>query len=161
MTGLRRSAGLLLFRRKSQLEVLLVHPGGPFWAKRDVGVWSIPKGEYPESEHPLTAARREVQEETGFTPDGDFLPLGEVKQAGGKRVTAWAVECDFDAAAIRSNTFQLEWPPKSGKFREFPEIDRAAWLSLAEAQKKIMPTQAAFLARLAELLGLPFGAATP
>jgi len=115
--------------------------------------WFIPKGEYPDTEDPLAAACREVEEETGFVaPAANFLPLGEIKQPGGKRVIAWALECDFDAAATRSNTFSLEWPPKSGKFKEFPEVDRARWFSLGEAGKKILAAQTPFLERLAASL---------
>ena len=150
----KRSAGLLLFRRTSSLEVFLVHPGGPFWSKKDDGAWTVPKGEYGESEDPLAAARREFEEETGFTRDGNFLPLGEVKQTGGKIVVAWALEGDIDPGQVRSNTFSLEWPPKSGKIREFPEVDRACWFSPAEARRKILPAQTPFLVRLAEHLAL-------
>ena len=150
----KRSAGLLLYRRTNSLEVLLVHPGGPFWSKKDDGAWTVPKGEYAESEEPLAAARREFEEETGVAVNGDFLPLGEVKQPGGKIVTAWAVEADLDPGQVHSNTFPLEWPLKSGKIREFPEIDRAAWLSPAEARQKILPAQTPFLARLGARLGL-------
>ncbi len=146
----KRSAGLLLYRRNNGLEVFLVHPGGPFWAKKDDGAWTIPKGEYTGSEDPLAAARRELREETGFSVDGDFVPLGEVKQAGGKIVTAWAIEADCDASRIHSNTFPLEWPPKSGKIREFPEVDRAAWFHLADARTKILQSQTPFLDRLAD-----------
>ena len=118
------SAGLLMFRRRENaVEVFLVHPGGPYWSKKDAGAWTIPKGEYEEPEDPLEAAKREFEEETGIAPRGDFLPLGQIRQAGGKLVTAWAFEADCDASAIRSNTFSLEWPPRSGKMREFPEVD--------------------------------------
>jgi predicted NUDIX family NTP pyrophosphohydrolase len=148
----KRSAGLLLFRRKPELEVFLVHPGGPFWAKKDLGAWSIPKGEYEAGEDPLAAARREFLEETGFAIEGAFVPLGEVKQAGGKVVSAWAIEKDLDAASIRSNLFSMEWPPRSGKSKEFPEVDRAAWHSPAAAMEKLNPAQAAFVTRLQEKL---------
>ncbi len=131
--------------------MLLVHPGGPFWAKKDAGSWSIPKGEYIEGEDPLAAARREFAEETGIALDGEFVPLGEVKQAGAKLVAAWALEGDLDAAAIRSNTFRLEWPPKSGRMREFPEIDAAAWLSIDAARGKLLKGQLDFLDRLIRL----------
>src|SRR5262245_19348553 len=117
------SAGLLLFRRKPELEVFLVHPGGPFWSGKDAGAWSIPKGEYTGSEEPLTAARREFEEETGLRPEGRFISLGEVRQSGGKFVCAWAIEGDCDAAAIHSNLFPMEWPPRSGSMQEFPELD--------------------------------------
>ena len=147
------SAGLLLFRRTSpQIEVFLVHPGGPFWARKDEGAWSLPKGEYAGGEHPLDAARREFQEETGFDLDGDFLPLGEVRQSGGKLVTAWALEGDIDPSSVRSNTFSLEWPPKSGRTQEFPEVDRAAWFSLPAARAKLLKGQVPFLDRLEQRL---------
>lgn len=149
----KQSAGLLLFRRRDDaLEVFLVHPGGPFWAKKDAGAWSIPKGEYENDEDPLTAARREFAEETGFEPEGDAIPVGEIKQAGGKLVKAWAMEGDCDAVQIKSNTFSMEWPPKSGKMREFPEIDRAGWFTLDEARLKLLPAQAEFINRLAALI---------
>jgi len=136
------------------VEVFLVHPGGPFWARKDAGAWSIPKGEYlAESEDALDAARREFEEETGTLPRGEFAGLGSVKQPGGKVVAAWAFEGDADPAAIRSNTFTLEWPPKSGKQREFPEVDRAGWFPLHAAAEKILKGQLGFLQRLAELLG--------
>lgn len=148
-----QSAGILAFRRRPDgLEVLLAHPGGPFWRAKDAGAWSIPKGEIDPKEEPLAAAVREFQEETDCVLAGDFLPLGEVKQAAGKVVIAFAVEADIDAGAIRSNSFAMEWPPKSGQMREFPEIDRAAWFDLATARAKINPTQAAFLERLEKVL---------
>jgi predicted NUDIX family NTP pyrophosphohydrolase len=149
----RRSAGLLLYRfGNSGLEVFLVHPGGPFWARKDAGAWSIPKGEYPESEDALAAAKREFEEETGMAVEGNFLPLGEVKQAGGKIVAAWALEGDLDPASIRSNVFQMEWPPKSGSMREFPEVDAGGWFSMEAAQGKLLKGQLPFLSRLAERL---------
>jgi predicted NUDIX family NTP pyrophosphohydrolase len=138
-------------RSESGLEVLLVHPGGPFWAKKDLGAWSIPKGEYSEAEEALAVAVREFEEETGLRPQGDFQPLGELVQPGRKIVTAWAVEGDFDIATLTSNLFELEWPPKSGRRTSFPEVDRAEWFSLNEARKKILPGQQEFLARLVEL----------
>lgn len=144
----KQSAAILLFRRTHRIEVFLVHPGGPFWARKDAGAWSLPKGEYTDAEQPLEAARREFQEETGFPVEGEFVPLGEVRQAGGKIVTAWAVEGDIDASAIQSNTFEMEWPPKSGKLRSFPEVDRAGWFSLDAAREKLNLAQAAFLDRL-------------
>ena len=145
----RKSAGLLLYRRRAdRLEVFLVHPGGPFWARKDEGAWSIPKGEYEDGEEPLAAAKREVSEETGLNVAGDFVALGEVKQAGGKRVTAWAIETDFDPASLRSNTFSVEWPPRSGKVREFPEVDRADWFPIAAARRKLLAAQVAFIDRL-------------
>src|SRR5712691_6750121 len=150
----KRSAGLLMYRRAGpEISVLLVHPGGPFWAKKDLGAWSIPKGEYADGEDPLAVARREFEEETGARPPGEFRPLGEVKQAGGKRVSAWAVEGDFDPGRLVSNTFELEWPPRSGRKQRFAEVDRADWFSLAEAREKILPGQRAFIDRLEELLG--------
>lgn len=150
----RRSAGLLFFRRTgASFEVLLVHPGGPFWARRDAGAWSIPKGEVDDGEDALAAAEREVAEELGIAPPpGVRLALGEVVQRGGKRVTAWATEADIDVAAVRSNTFEMEWPPRSGARRTFPEVDRAAWLAPAEARTRILPSQAPFLDRLAALV---------
>ena len=149
----KTSAGLLMYRRRpGGVEVFLVHPGGPFWAKKDAGAWSIPKGEYLAGDDPLEAARREFAEETGFAPEGDFVELGAVRQGGGKVVTAWAVEGDCDPEAIRSNTFTLEWPPRSGKQREFPEVDRAAWFAPRAAEEKILAGQRPFLQRLSELL---------
>ena len=149
----RTSAGLLLYRRTSGgVEVFLVHPGGPFWAKKDAGAWSIPKGEYVPGEDPLDAARREFAEETGIVPDGELVDLGVVKQAGGKIVTAWAFEGDCDADAIRSNTFAMEWPPRSGRQQEFPEVDRAGWFDLGTAEEKILKGQLDFIRRLGEIL---------
>jgi predicted NUDIX family NTP pyrophosphohydrolase len=131
-----------MFRwRGGQLEVLLVHPGGPFWGRKDEGAWTIPKGEIGEGEDPLVAARREVAEETGAEPEGTFLPLTPVRQAGGKIVQAWAVESDLDPTDIKSNTFEIEWPPCSGQRRTFPEIDRAAWLTIPAARTKILRGQ--------------------
>jgi predicted NUDIX family NTP pyrophosphohydrolase len=146
-----RSAGILLHRRRGErLEVLLVHPGGPFWARRDEGAWSIPKGEYSGEEDPLRAARREFEEELGSPPpDGPAQDLGEIRQKGGKLVRAWAVPGDLDAEAIVSNTFELEWPPRSGKVIEVPEVDRAAWFALEEARTRINPAQLELLDRLA------------
>jgi predicted NUDIX family NTP pyrophosphohydrolase len=145
-----KSAGLLLYRRRQgRIEVLLGHMGGPFWARKDERGWSIPKGEHPETEDALTAARREFAEETGTRPpDGPTLDLGEVRQSGGKRVTAWAVEGDLDPAAVRSNTFLLEWPPRSGRRQEFPEIDRAGWFDLDTARRKIVKGQVTLVDRL-------------
>jgi predicted NUDIX family NTP pyrophosphohydrolase len=147
------SAGLLLFKRvDDETQVFLVHPGGPFWKNKDDGAWSIPKGEYSEGEDPLTVAKREYEEELGATaPQGEYLSLGEVRQAGGKIVTAWAIEGDFDPARLKSNTFEIEWPPKSGKRASFPEVDRGAWFSLAEAEAKILAGQRPFLERLKKL----------
>jgi predicted NUDIX family NTP pyrophosphohydrolase len=145
----RQSAGLLLYRAGPRgLEVFLVHPGGPFWTKKDEGAWSIPKGEFDDLEDPLAAARREFEEETGFTPRGEPTPLEPLRQAGGKRVQAWALQQDVDPARLRSNTFSMEWPPKSGKYREFPEVDRGEWFSLEEAGRKILKGQAGFLVQL-------------
>jgi len=149
----RRSAGLLVYRlRDGAVEVFLVHPGGPFWRNRDDGAWSLPKGEYAEDEDPLAAAVREFGEETGMTITGEFQPLQPVRQAGGKSVTAWAIAGDFDAGAIRSNSFTMEWPPKSGSMRAFPEVDRAAWFSLDQAQSKLLAGQRPLLDELAALV---------
>ena len=150
-----RSAGLLLYRMAGgALEVLLVHPGGPFWAKKDLGAWSIPKGEYGDGEDPRACALREFEEELGSPAPGEALvELGEVTQRNRKVVTAWALEGDLDAGAIHSNTFELEWPPRSGRMQAFPEVDRAAWFSVADARERVNPAQAAFLDRLAERLG--------
>lgn len=150
----KTSAGLLLFRETSgRLEVLLVHPGGPFWSRKDEGAWSIPKGEFEKGEDPLAAARREFEEETGASASGEAIPLGQIRQSGGKAVQAWAVRGDFDPALLRSNTFLLEWPPKSGRMQEFPEVDRAGWFPVPVAKGKILKSQAAFLDRLQERLG--------
>jgi len=151
----KRSAGLLLYRRaRSGLEVLLVHPGGPFWAKKDRGAWSIPKGEYLDGEDPLVAARREFQEETGFTAAANYVELGSVQQASGKVVSVWAVEGDCDPALLVSNLCQIEWPPHSGRTIEIPEVDRGAWLLLEEAKGRVNPAQQPFLDRLAAKLAL-------
>lgn len=150
----KQSAGLLMYRNAgSAMEVLLVHPGGPFWKKKDLGAWSIPKGEYADEEAPLAAALREFEEETGIRPQGPFLPLGQIRQAGGKLVTAWAFAGDCDAAAIRSNTFTMEWPRGSGRVLEFPEVDRAEWFSREMARQKILPSQATLLEKLTVALG--------
>jgi predicted NUDIX family NTP pyrophosphohydrolase len=147
------SAGLLLYRSSPRgLEVLLVHPGGPFWARRDLGAWSIPKGEVDPGEDLLAAARREFHEETGFVAEGSAVPLGQVRQTGGKLVHAWAVEGDLDPAQLRSNTFEVPWPRGSGRTRVFPEVDRAGWFDLAEARRRILPAQAAFLDALSAAL---------
>src|SRR5262245_55279201 len=138
----KTSAGLLLYRKKSHvLEVFLVHPGGPFFVKKDIGAWSIPKGEIEEGEDALAAARREFGEETGFRIEGEFLPLAPITQKSGKIVKAWAVSGDCDPAQMKSNTFTLEWPPRSGRMQEFPEVDRAGWFGLGEAKQKINPAQ--------------------
>jgi predicted NUDIX family NTP pyrophosphohydrolase len=146
----RRSAGIALYRRSEPgLEILLVHPGGPLWARRDAGVWSIPKGEYEDGEDPAAAARREFAEELGSpVPEGELIDLGEVKQRSGKLVRAWALGGDLDATTITSNTFALEWPPRSGRTREFPEVDRAEWFTLEEARERINPAQVPLLDRL-------------
>jgi len=151
----KRSAGLLLFKRDDgELRVFLVHPGGPFWKKRDQGSWSIPKGEYLDGEEARAVALREFEEETGIAPPaGELIALGEVRQAGGKIVTAWALDGDIDAEKIVSNTFEMIWPPKSGKTQIFPEIDRAGWFTLAEARDKILDGQRPFLERLAVARG--------
>jgi predicted NUDIX family NTP pyrophosphohydrolase len=149
----KRSAGLLMYRRNNRrLEVFLVHPGGPFWAKKDLGAWSIAKGEYAEGELPLEAARREFEEETGFVATGDFLELGTVQQAGGKVVSAWAFEGDCDPGKLISNRCEIEWPPRSGRQIEIPEVDRASWFSIAEAKERILKSQVPFLERLCSLL---------
>jgi predicted NUDIX family NTP pyrophosphohydrolase len=149
----KRSAGLLMYRwRNGQLEVFLVHPGGPFWAKKDLGAWSISKGEYIEGELPLDAAKREFQEETGFAAQGTFLELGAVQQAGGKVVSAWAFEGDCDPGGLVSNRCQVEWPPRSGRMIEIAEVDRGGWFSLAAARERILKSQAPFLDRLSLML---------
>jgi len=148
----KRSAGILMYRRGAQgLEVLLVHPGGPFWARKDLGAWSIPKGEYSEGDEPLVTAMREFEEETGTALHGELRPLGELTQPGRKIVTAFAVEGDFDPATLKSNTFELEWPPKSGRKATFPEVDRAEWFSLDMAREKILSGQREFITRLLEI----------
>jgi predicted NUDIX family NTP pyrophosphohydrolase len=146
----RQSAGVVMFRRKaSGLEVLLVHPGGPFWAKKDQGAWSIPKGEFGPDEEPAAAARREFIEETGVDPGADLLPLAVIPQSRAKTVHAFAVEGDVDPAAIQSNVFEMEWPPRSGRRQAFPEIDRAQWFALDEARQRIVAGQRPILDALA------------
>jgi predicted NUDIX family NTP pyrophosphohydrolase len=147
---LKRSAGIVLHRvRAGAREVLLVHPGGPFWAKKDAGAWSIPKGEYGDDEDPRACAAREFEEELGTPlPDGELTDLGTVKLKSGKEIVAFAVTGDLDAEGIRSNAFTLEWPPRSGRMQEFPEVDRAGWFGLDEAREKLNPAQAALLDRL-------------
>ena len=148
----KRSAGILMFRkRQGDLEVFLVHPGGPFWVKKDLGAWTIPKGEYAEDEQPLSAALREFQEETGFPISGPFHELGTIRQASGKLVSAWAVEGDCDPAKLVSNFCQIEWPPRSRRLLKVPEIDRGAWYSIAEARKRILITQTPLLDSLVRL----------
>jgi predicted NUDIX family NTP pyrophosphohydrolase len=151
----RRSAGILLYRRCGDaLELLLVHPGGPLWARRDAGAWSIPKGEYGDGEDPEAVALRELEEETGHRLDGaELVALGEVRQRGGKLVAAWAAPGDLDPAAITSNTFTLEWPPRSGTLREFPEVDRAGWFDPAAAREKLLAAQVPLVDRLLAALG--------
>jgi predicted NUDIX family NTP pyrophosphohydrolase len=145
----RRSAGLLCYRRVSgSLEVLLVHPGGPFWSRRDDGAWTIPKGEVLDDEAPLEAAVREFREETGHKPDGTFVALEPIRQTGGKLVLAWAFEGDLDPSSISSNTFSIEWPPRSGRHRTFPEVDRAAWFPVSQARTKILSGQVGLLDQL-------------
>lgn len=149
----KRSAGLLMYRRSGgDLALLLVHPGGPFWARKDLGAWSIPKGEYAAGEEALAVARREFEEETGARPEGEFCALGDAMQAGGKRVSAWAVEGDFDPATLVSNVVEREWPPRSGRRTRFPEVDRAQWFSPDEARQKINAAQRVFIDRLAQML---------
>jgi predicted NUDIX family NTP pyrophosphohydrolase len=146
------SAGLLMYRfRDGRLEVLLVHPGGPFWAKKDLGAWSIPKGEVAEGEDPLSTAKREFEEELGFSPRGEFVLLGKIAQKGGKTVQTWAFEGDCDPHNLRSNTFAVEWPPRSGKQQEFPEVDRAAFFRMDEAMQKINPAQVELLIKLEQI----------
>ena len=146
------SSGLLLFRRRQgALEVLLVHPGGPFWRRRDLGAWTIPKGEPLPGEGMSAAARREFAEETGFALEGALAPLGDIRQKGGKRVEAFALEGDLDADAIKSNMFEMEWPPRSGRMASFPEVDRAAWFALPVAREKILESQAPLIDRLERL----------
>jgi predicted NUDIX family NTP pyrophosphohydrolase len=137
-----------MYRRKEVLEVFLVHPGGPFWAKKDLGAWSIPKGEYDTDEEPLAAARREFEEETGFPATGDFIELGELTQPGGKIVSAWAFEGDCDPKNLRSSMFEMEWPPRSGRKMEFPEVDRGSWYSIEDATRYLLTGQRMFLERL-------------
>lgn len=153
-TRSRRSAGILVYRQRgARLEVLLVHPGGPFWARRDAGAWSLPKGEYSQGEEPLAAARREFAEELGTPPpDGEPLDLGEVRQRSGKLVRAWALAGDLDVSKISSNTFELEWPPRSGRILEFPEVDRAGWFEPEQARVKLNPAQADLVERLVGML---------
>ena len=148
----KQSAGILLFRKEKELEVFLVHPGGPFFAKKDLGAWSIPKGEYLDDEDPLEAAKREFTEETGFSVEGKFIVLAPVKLKSGKIIKAWAVEGDVDAAEIVSNTFEMIWPPKSETTRAFPEVDKAGWFNIKVAREKINERQAAFLTELEHLL---------
>lgn len=152
----KQSAGILLFRiDDGDLEVLLVHPGGPFWARKDLGAWSVPKGEYNDGEAALACALRELEEELGSLPaisEDDLIDLGEVRQKSGKRVRVWAAESDFDPSTLDSNVFTMQWPPHSGRHREFPEVDRAEWFAPRKAKRKLIAAQAAFVDRLLERL---------
>ena len=152
----QKSAGILMYRRRGgAIEVLLVHPGGPFWKKKDAGAWTIPKGLYAAGEEALAAAKREFEEETGAAPAGEFIPLGEFRQSSAKTVSVWAVEGEFDVTKLKSNIFALEWPPKSGKMNKYPEVDRAAWFAPEEARRKILKGQRPALDALLARLGLP------
>lgn len=141
-----------MFRRRAELQVLLAHPGGPFWVARDAGSWTLPKGTVDEGEDPLAAARREFLEETGFTAAGPFHLLGELKQKSGKRITAWAFEGDADPARLKSNFFEMEWPPRSGRTASFPEVDKLGWFGLVDARAKLLPGQAPFIDALEQML---------
>jgi predicted NUDIX family NTP pyrophosphohydrolase len=159
----KQSAGLLLYRTTNNniVEVLLVHPGGPYWMKKDQGAWSIPKGEF-EDEDPLAAAQREFTEELGIpVPEGEIVELGSAKQTSGKVVYAWAVQADVDPKHVKSNMFSMEWPPKSGKTQDFPEVDKAQWFAIAAAQQKLVKGQVLLLEKLVEILGLEAAAAPP
>jgi predicted NUDIX family NTP pyrophosphohydrolase len=149
-----RSAGLLMYRLTPEgPQVLLAHPGGPYWARKDDGAWTLPKGEHNEGEEALAAAVREFREETSLVPTGPYLPLGELRLKSGKRIQAWAFRGDCDPAQLRSNSFEMEWPPRSGRMQSFPEIDRAGWFSLAQARCKLIAAQVGFVDRLEQLLG--------
>jgi predicted NUDIX family NTP pyrophosphohydrolase len=157
----RQSAGLLMYRRGDCTEVLLVHPGGPFFRRKDAGVWSVPKGEYDDDEDPISVAVREFEEETGVAPPiviADLVELGSVIQRSGKTVFVWAAEGDVDVSDVRSNTFAIEWPPKSGRMENFPEVDRAGWFDFATAKEKLVPAQGEFIDRLGSALGEPASA---
>lgn len=146
----RQSAGLLAYRfAHGELEVFLVHPGGPYWARKDAGAWSIPKGEFEPRDDPREAARREFEEETGFVPRGELIPLTPRKQPGGKLIHVWAVQGDWEPAQLRSNSFSMEWPRGSGRMQEFPEVDQGAWFALAAARHKLLPGQVPFVEELA------------
>jgi predicted NUDIX family NTP pyrophosphohydrolase len=152
----KKSAGILLYRtRRGLLEVFLVHPGGPFWATKDDGAWSIPKGEFEEGEDPIDAAKREFREETGLTPRGNFRAMEPIRQKGGKVVYAWSARSNLDATEVRSNTFSLQWPPRSGRTQKFPEIDRAAWFTIQSARRKILRSQLSLLDQLQKRLAHP------
>lgn len=149
----KQAAGILLYRRRpSGIEVLLAHPGGPLWAPKDYGAWTLPKGQFTHSEAPLDAAKREFEEEMGSRPSGEFQPLGTLKQPSGKVIHGFAAEADFDVTTVKSNNFSMEWPPKSGKMGEFPEVDRAGWFSIEQARIKILKGQQPFIDRLLALL---------
>jgi predicted NUDIX family NTP pyrophosphohydrolase len=149
----KKSAGLLVFRiRQNDLQIFLMHPGGPFFARKDLGAWSIPKGEIGENENEAEAAKREFEEETGFQFKGDLISLKPIKQKSGKTVVAWATEQDFDVSKIKSNLFEMEWPPKSGKYQQFPEMDRAEWFSVSDAKEKIIPGQNGLIEELEDIL---------
>src|SRR5262245_40728113 len=153
---MRASAGLLVYRnRPDETEVLLVHPGGPFWASRDLGAWSLPKGQIEDGEEPLAAAIREFKEETGLWIEGSYRALSPIRQRSGKVVHAWIVEGDFDVTSVTSQLFSMEWPPRSGRFQEFPEVDRAAWFPLAEARRRLIEAQVDFIDQLAYILANP------
>ena len=150
----KKSAGILMYRFCGDtLQVFLVHPGGPFWANKDRAAWSIPKGEFDDNEDPFEAAKREFKEETGIGVEGDFFDLGQVKQSGGKRIFVWAIEGDLDPTEIVSNSFEMEWPPKSKKYQRFPEVDKAAWICAGEARAKLHKGQVPLIDRLVETLG--------
>ena len=148
-----KSAGIIAYRKRGKLEVLLVHPGGPFWRSKDLGAWSIPKGEYADDEDAEVAARREFAEELGLAPSAPLIALGEIRQHGGKLVTAFAAELDVDVRSVRSNTFEMEWPPRSGRRQAFPEVARAEWFALDAAREKINAGQRPLLDRLEQLIG--------
>jgi predicted NUDIX family NTP pyrophosphohydrolase len=158
----KQSAGILLFKKTPDgIQVLLGHPGGPFWARRDQNAWSIPKGEFEAGEEPLQAAKREFCEEMGSNvPEGAIMELGTAKQPSGKVIYAWAIDADFDAESVTSNLFEMEWPPKSGQQQSFPEIDRAGWFTIAAARQKLVKGQLPLLEKLAELLQVPSGSQT-
>lgn len=150
----KHSAGLLMYRHTGGggVEVLLAHPGGPYWARKDEGAWTLPKGECEDGEQPLACARREFEEETGQVPTGPFAPLGEVRQKSGKRVAAWSFEADMEPSKLQSNLFEMEWPPRSGQLLRFPEVDRVAWFGLDAARIKLLPAQVPLIDRLAQSL---------